>query len=224
MIFDRLHKDMGFFYNIRLVHPDCELRELSRPLHQEQISDGSKLVMLAHTTFSLVAGQNATNIKLSRNNLTFTKAGDHNYSTCFGNALMESDGRYYWEFKLDNFADQEDIFVGVAVRSIDAQACPPHSGGYWGYMPLYAKKFSHEDTGNLIDYGFCQKIGEVVGVLLHIKKGQGTLAFFRGGMCCGRAFEGIPVPVCPAVTLLGSLNTVVQVTMDPRAQLPSYDL
>mgnify|MGYP001015546787 FL=1 len=180
--------------------------------------------MLAQTTFSLIAGDNATNIKLGRNNLTATKTGDQNYSTCFGNAQMESDGRYYWEFKLDNFCEVEDIFVGVANRTVDAQACPTHSGGYWGYMPLCAKRFSHEDTGNLIDYGYSHKVGEIVGVLLHIKKGQGTLAFFRGGMCCGKAFEGIPVPICPAVTLMGLPNTVVQVTMDPRAQLPVYDL
>jgi hypothetical protein len=52
--------------------------------------------MLAQTTFSLTVGQNATGIKLSRNNMTATKAGDQNYSTCFGTVLMESDGRYYW--------------------------------------------------------------------------------------------------------------------------------
>jgi hypothetical protein len=112
----------------------------------------------------------------------------------------------------------------VASRGIDAQACPTHSGGYWGYMPLFAKRFSHEDTGNLIDYGYSHKVGDNVGVLLHIKKGEGTLVFFRSGMCCGKAFEGIPVPICPAVTLVGTPNTVVQVTMDSRASLPSYDI
>lgn len=182
------------------------------------------MVMLAQSTFSLVAGQNATNLKLSRNNLTLTKAGDQNYSTGFGNVPLENEGRYYWEFKLDNFCESDDIFVGVAKRTISAEACPTHAGEYWGYMPLCAKRFSSEETGNLLDYGFSQKIGETVGILLHIKKGEGTLVFFRSGLCCGRAYDNIPVPVHATVTLKGKSNNVVQVTMDPRAQLPMYDL
>lgn len=113
--------------------------------------------------------------------------------------------------------------MGVAEKGINGQACPTHAGAYWGYMPLYAKKFSCEETGNLIDYGYAHKIGDVVGVLLTIKKGEGELTFYRGVMSCGKAFENIKVPVCPVFTLLGSPGSVIQITVDPRAAQPAYD-
>jgi hypothetical protein len=223
LVFEKLGKDITHFYHIRLFHPTVELRELTKTLLLEQLAENSKLVLLAQQTFSLGILPNALGLKLSRNNLCLTKTGDQNYSSAVGNAPLEHDGRYYWEVRLDNFAEEDDLYIGVADKGINGQACPTHAGPYWGYMPLYAKRFSGEQTGSLIDYGYAHKIGDVVGALLTIRKGVGELSFYRGVSSCGRAFENIKVPVWPVFSLLGSPGSIIQITVDPRAAQPPYD-
>lgn len=71
----------------------------------EQIPEMARLVLLAQYTFSLVVVPGALGLKLSRNNLCLTKTGDQNYSSAMANYCFESDGRYYWEIRLDNFAE-----------------------------------------------------------------------------------------------------------------------
>ena len=58
-------------------------------------------------------------MKLGKNNLTLTKAGNEIYSTAFSNVAFDADGTYYWEVRIDSFSSEEDIFIGVADRSIN---------------------------------------------------------------------------------------------------------
>jgi tripartite motif-containing protein 9/67 len=52
-------------------------------------------------------------IALSNNNCTATKTGESDYQTVLGTLAM-SQGRHYWEIKVEKFVDEEDLFVGIA--------------------------------------------------------------------------------------------------------------
>lgn len=43
-------------------------------------------------------------------------------------------GKHYWEVKLDTFVEHEDIFVGVACRSINLYSRASEAGNFWGYL------------------------------------------------------------------------------------------
>jgi tripartite motif-containing protein 9/67 len=46
-------------------------------------------------------------------------------------------GRHYWEVKIDKYADEEDLFLGVARKTVNLSQAPQDSNQFWGYMPIW---------------------------------------------------------------------------------------
>ena len=109
--------------------------------------------------------------------------------------------------------------MGVAYKNIDTTSCPTHCK-FWGIIPLFAKKFSPSDVGNLINYGTPMKGGDSVGVLVQFVNKRANISFFRNGTSFGLAYQGINGVLYPAITLVGSNNNIVEVSYDPKAPIP----
>jgi hypothetical protein len=67
------------------------------------------------------------------NALTANKKFEINFETVLA-TIGFSEGRHYWEIKLDTFVDMEDIFIGVARRSIDLNIRAWDCGSFWGWI------------------------------------------------------------------------------------------
>lgn len=78
-----------------------------------------------------------------------------------------------------------------------------------------AKRFGSD--GVLYDYGYTAKNGDIIGVLLEFKSGNGALSFYKNGTKCGVAFTNLTGTFHPAVCMFYG---EVQVTLDPKAQTP----
>ena len=121
------------------------------------------------------------------------------FETVMGTASM-SNGLHQWEIKMDfmaEFDEEEEIFIGVAVKNINLSRCPMEME-YWGFMCLASKKFSQNNNE---DYGDGITTGDVIGVKLQFEDGKGLLSFSKNGNDFGNAFCEIPPGVYPAVTL-----------------------
>eukprot|EP01017_Pseudomicrothorax_dubius_P049567 TRINITY_DN9234_c0_g1_i1.p1 TRINITY_DN9234_c0_g1~~TRINITY_DN9234_c0_g1_i1.p1 ORF type:complete len:333 (+),score=89.79 TRINITY_DN9234_c0_g1_i1:26-1024(+) len=189
MIIEAAGENSKNICNLRLLYPMGYINELSvgtNTLENYRIPDNGNLILLVQTIFSLDPTIRGEGIKLSNNNLTANKnGGDVDFQTVLGSIPMNS-GRYYWEIKIDKFVDEEDLFIGVARKEVDLNMRPLDTKLYWGYMPLCARKFGPD--GELVEYGFSCKAGDILGVLLEFKQGVGTLSFYKNGAKCGTAY------------------------------------
>jgi len=204
-------------YNLRLIYSMGTLQELSVPnltLEQLRLPNNANLTLLVQTSFTWDANLKASGIKLQNNNLTAGKNPEVDYQTVLG-SLMFSSGRHYWEIKVDNFNDEEDLFIGIARKETNLYARPIDTNMFWGYMCLCGKKFGPD--GVFADYGYQAKKGDTIGVLLEYKSGLASLSFYRNATRCGVAFTNLPGSFYPAVCMnYGD----VQVTLDPKAPMP----
>lgn len=58
-------------------------------------------------------------IKLNGSNLVATKTPEsQEYHTVLGNLPMSS-GKNYWEIKIDNYQEEDDIFIGIARKEME---------------------------------------------------------------------------------------------------------
>jgi len=179
-----------------------------------KMSHNANLLLLAHISFTFDPLMKGSGITLSNNNLTAAKMPETDYQTVLGNILINS-GQHYWEVKVDNFADEEDLFIGIARKNINLYTRPTDTNLFWGYMCLCAKTCGSD--GVLTDYGSQAKKGDVIGVLLEYKSGVANLSFYRNGTKLGAAFSGLTGSFHPAVCMnYGD----VQVTLDPKAMMP----
>lgn len=191
-----------------------ELNIPTNTLEQYRILDNANLILLVQTSFTWDPNMKGSGIKLSNNNLTASKMPEVDYQMVLGNLLISS-GRHYWEIKIDQFNDEEDLFIGIARKNINLYARPMDTKMFWGYMCLCAKKFGPD--GILYDYGYQAKKGDIIGVLLEYKSGLATLSFYRNGTKCGIAFSNLTGSFYPAVCMhYGD----VQITLDPKAPMP----
>jgi len=190
------------------------LNQPNNTLEHYNISDQAHLVLLAQTSFHWDPNCKGSAIQTSNNDLTITKSADADFQSILGN-LQISCGRHYWEIKIDHFTDEEDLFIGIARKSLDLYARPMDTKVFWGYMCLCAKKFGPD--GLMLDYGYQAKKGDVIGVLLEYKSQIASLSFYRNGAKCGVAFGNLTGSFYPAVCInYGE----AQITLDPKAQMP----
>ena len=200
-----LRKQLSLPANIQLIlyYPQGKLRKIlptDSPLRLK-LKNNSKLVAVARQSFTWDAGRKSANIELLDDLLTLRKKEDSEvmFESVLGTVSMSS-GLHQWEIKMDfmvEFDEEEEIFIGVAVKNINLGRCPLEME-YWGFMCLTSKKFSQNNNE---DYGEGVTAGDVVGVRLEFVEGKGVLAFSKNGNDFGNAFCEIPPGVYPAVTL-----------------------
>jgi len=204
-------------YNLRLIYSMGSLQDLninSNTIEQYKVPNNANLILIVQMSFTWDQNAKASGIKLSNNNLTAGKLPEVDYQTVLGTLVMSS-GRHYWEIKIDNFNDEEDIFIGVARKEANLYARPIDTNTFWGYMCCCGKKFGPD--GIFQDYGYQGKKGDVIGVLLEYKSGLATLSFYRNATKCGVAFSNLTGSFYPAVCMnYGD----VQVTLDTKAPMP----
>ena len=67
------------------------------------------------------------------NSLSANKKFEIDHQTVLATIGFET-GKHYWEIKLDTFIDMEDIFIGVARRTVDLTIRAWDSGPFWGWI------------------------------------------------------------------------------------------
>lgn len=155
--------------------------------------------------------------------------GNYGYESMLGTVGFDS-GRHYWEVKLDEFGDLQDIYIGICKKEHNGQPqnLNQHLFGIadtWGWICTGNEKRGAGVPSGKQNYGDYSKINEDIGVLLEQdlgNQGFGKLTFFRNGLSLGEAFDKIP-PGCyyPCVSLFMSEGVRVQVTLNPKAKLPA---
>lgn len=183
--------------------------------------------MTSQLTFCWNKNKKSQYAKLSNNNLTCsknTKPGDENdefdiFAGFIGNLGMMNTGKYYWELKIDNVDEYEEMFVGVCREDFDLTRCPgttePNEQEFWGYATMAGEKFTPDEKN--VEYGDVIQPGDNLGVLLEFRKGIGSLKFYLNGMNMEECCTNMKGEFYPIVSFFG--NTT-QVTLDPRAPMP----
>lgn len=205
LLFSLLHKQLALSPNIQLslYYPQGKLNKISptdSPL-KLKLKNNMKLIAIAKQNFTWDSSKKSANIELLDDLLTLKKRDDSEvmFESVLGTVSMTS-GLHQWEIKMDflmEFDEEEEIFIGVAMKNINLNRCPLELE-YWGFMCLASKKFCQSTNE---DYGENIGTGDVVGVKLEYKEGKGFLGFSKNGNEFGNAFCDIPPGVHPAVTL-----------------------
>ena len=112
-------------------------------------------------------------MRLSNGNLTVRKNSmETEYDGCFGTFPMSQD-THYWEIKIVNFLDLNDIMIGVSTRnSSDGRSRIFEK--FWGWHCTRAQKLRPivgTSRPDVHEYGPHCKINDTIGVLLQFKNG-----------------------------------------------------
>lgn len=132
-----------------------------------------------------------------------------------GNLALNS-GKSYWELKIDNVEEYDQMFIGVCRNDFDLSRSPGSSEqDWWGYHTTSGEKFTPEEKQ--VDYADVINPGDAIGVLLEFKKGFGTLKFYLNGMDMGECATNMRGEFYPMVSFLGATSSV---TLDAKATCP----
>mmetsp|Transcript_14190 Transcript_14190/g.14262 ORF Transcript_14190/g.14262 Transcript_14190/m.14262 type:complete len:215 (-) Transcript_14190:41-685(-) len=201
MLYEQLAKSLGVdsISSLKLFYPMGYLREVkvTDTPYSLRLKAVTKFVLVIKNYFQWDSQVLTKNIELSNNNRTATKKAETSYECVLGNSTINS-GRHYWEVKLDNFPNDEDIYIGIAFKEINLYSNPPDSGMFWGYICSVGKKCG---PGFVEDYSAAARTGDVIGVLLEFKGENGILSFLKNGMELGPAFVNLTGTFYSAVYL-----------------------
>lgn len=126
------------------------------------------------------------------------KTSEDAYETIVAvNSLHE--GTHSWHFIIENYIQDEDIFLGVALPDLNFYERPPETGKFWGYLCSNGKKFCPEYTFRR--YATSAKTGDIVAAQLKFQNGVGELSFQKNGEDLGVAFNNVPPNVRPAICM-----------------------
>ena len=165
------------------------LRNLSECLDDtfldQQIPDGAKLVIVGQRSFTWDITHTGPNIALLNGNLTATKRKEHSFETVLGTISM-SEGRHYWEIKIDKFIKIDDIIIGVSLKGMDMRARAFDTGKFWGWICTCNRKIFPSAPGGphqTREYGGNSIAGDTIGCLFELRSNNmWTLTFFRNGV------------------------------------------
>lgn len=124
-IYERLYKidrvAMKQYFEKALIYPMGCLRRVDAYMNDTffdlQIPDGARLVLVGKHSFTWDPNTKGRSLRLSGGNLTVRKASmEVDYDGCFGSFPLKED-THYWEIKILNFYDLNDIMIGVSSRN-----------------------------------------------------------------------------------------------------------
>jgi tripartite motif-containing protein 9/67 len=108
-------------------------------------------------------------------------------------------GKHTWEIRIDRFNQDEDVFIGVALKGVNLYGRPPEISNFWGYIASNARKFC---PGNEEDFGETSGTDDIIGVTLEFGESNATLSYTKNGSPMGVAFDNLPLETFyPAVSL-----------------------
>jgi hypothetical protein len=142
-----------------------------------------------------------TDIELSSNCLTATKAASPALSTVRGTILYADRGCHEFHVILDNLGP-DGIWVGVAPPSVDAAACVGDLACGWALHSDGDRRHGGREE----EFTGAFKNGDVLTVGIDL--GRGVLRFSRNGVPLGDAFSGVTGPLVAAVTLASEESKV----------------
>jgi len=97
-----------------------------------------------------------------------------------------SEGRHYWEIKIDKFVELDDIIIGVSLKGMDMRSRPFDTGKFWGWICTGGRKIYPSAPGGppqAREYGGNSKAGDTIGCLFEFKSNNmGSLTFLKNGV------------------------------------------
>ena len=176
------------FFSVKLVYPMGYLRHLDENMNDSlldlQIPDGAKLVLVGQKTFAWSTELTGPRIKLSNNNLTATNPTHEDFDGVYGDIAI-SEGKHYWEIKIQHIRDIHDIMIGVTDVNKYAQK-PDHKryrafDRFWGWNCIERSKVRPSGQNERADfhdhYGQSCKIGDTIGCIMDFKDNLLQLTF-----------------------------------------------
>ena len=135
LLMQREPEEISSYHVIKIVYAMGNLKhlDLDKTFEQLEIPSGAQLVFLGQKTFTWDLNYKGSNISLLNNCLTANKKFEIDYETVLATVGF-SNGRHYWEIKLDTFVEMEDIFVGVARRNTDLYLRAWDTNSFWGWI------------------------------------------------------------------------------------------
>lgn len=144
----------------------------------------------------------------------------------YAGTLEITNGKIYFETKIDKITEDDDLLIGVAKKGI-ALSIPANTVDktpFWGYNCMSGRRHtgcSTVDIGasepSVTDFGLICKTNDSIGTLIHVQKKVASISYYVNGKYVGRAFEDIECPVTPAL-VFGSGD--IQVTINCLADVP----
>ena len=132
MLFSLLHKQLLLSPNVQLnlYYPQGKLIKIS-PLDSPlklKLKKNTKLIGISKQNFTWDSSKKSENIELLDDLLTVKKKDDSDvmYESVLGTVCMSS-GIHQWEIKMDflmEFDEEEEIFIGVAMKNIGLNRNP----------------------------------------------------------------------------------------------------
>ena len=158
-------------------------------------------------------------MKLSGGNLIARKNSmEVDYDAVYGTFPINSD-LHYWEVKILNFIDLNDIMIGVSSRA-SLEGRGRSFDKFYGWHATSARKLRPVTTSSrpeVGDYGSHCKIGDKIGVILQFKNGAAKLSFTLNNEFLGTCYSDMPAGNYWPQCILYSEGSQIQ--LYPHAQL-----
>lgn len=135
-LFEQVSKEIGIpTGSIKLIYPMAYLRHIKphdtpRAL---KLPREAKFIALVQHKFTWDASSKGSNIELLNSSLTAVKRSEEDYESVLGTVGL-SYGKHHWEVRLDNYVNDEDVFIGVAHKDVSLYQRPPDTQVFWGYL------------------------------------------------------------------------------------------
>jgi hypothetical protein len=122
-------------FSLKLIYPMGRLKSvqpndtpfsLNLPLE-------AKLVVVVQQTFVWDEKAKGENIEILNAGRSAVKRTEEDYETVLTNAELTR-GKHCWDIIIDRYMRHEDIFIGVAQKTLPLVTRPPETGMFWGYL------------------------------------------------------------------------------------------
>jgi len=163
-----------------------------------------------HQSFTWDPERKHSGLMLLNDNRTVRAVNSNQYKTCYADMCMES-GEYYWEVRVDNYVNEEDVFLGVARWgvSLEGSTAPYNTRFFWSYCCSDGQK-TGPNTSSKQAFSESSRTGDVIGFRLDMDTGK--LEVLKNDRSLGILADDVTGPVYPAVNLYYS---GAQVTLHP---------
>jgi hypothetical protein len=103
-----------------------------------------------------------------------------------------------WSLRVDEISGNAGVYVGVGSRDLSLTSDSVDLTALWSMRLGCGKRYGNNSTSA---YGEKFSKGDIVTVKVEVEDDKASIAFGRNGTCFGVAFENIPLPVYPALSL-----------------------
>jgi tripartite motif-containing protein 9/67 len=133
----QLVKDLALpaSFSLKLIYPMGRIRTVkaSDTPYSMNMQAGANVVAVVQQTFVWDDNTKGGNIEVLNAGRTVVKRNEEDYESVLTNVELNS-GKHTWEITIDRYIRHEDIFIGVAQKTMPLYTRPPETGMFWGYL------------------------------------------------------------------------------------------